>query len=421
VSHATPVGAAGPQLPDAGPASDTGAAGGRWLLPVLVAAAFLVFAQAFMVAPLIPRLAQVFGTDTGSVGLAVPAYLLPYGLATLVWGPLSDRFGRRVVIVTSLGLFAVLTAATAAASTADAFLLLRLATGVGVSGIVPIALALIGDLVVFERRGHALGWLFGAMAGGIAVGSTVGVLAEPVIGWSGLFLTVAAFGAVVAVACVALDAVPRLPVSASPPSLRAVSRGYRSLLSLRRARRTYGYVLLNAVLHGGVFTWLGLYLQHRFGLGAVGIGLALLGYGVPGFLLGPLIGRLADRHGRARLIPFGVAVGAAAALTLAFPVPLIAVVAAVTVLSLGYDLTQPLLGGIVTDLPGNRGQAMGFNVFMLFTGFGLGSLLFQTALAAGFTVALGVFGAGALAAAALAVPLFSQEQARRRAPAPAPA
>jgi len=90
--------------------------------------------------------------------------------------------------------------------------------------------------------------------------------------------------------------------------------------------------------------------------------LALLGYGVPGFLLGPLIGRLADRHGRAWLIPFGVAVGAAAALTLAFPVPLIAVVAAVAVLSLGYDLTQPLLGGIVTDLPGNRGQAMGFNV-----------------------------------------------------------
>jgi len=84
VSHATRVGAAGPQLPDAGPASDTGAAGGRWLLPVLVAAAFLVFAQAFMVAPLIPRLAQVFGADTATVGLAVPAYLLPYGLATLV-------------------------------------------------------------------------------------------------------------------------------------------------------------------------------------------------------------------------------------------------------------------------------------------------------------------------------------------------
>ena len=234
--------------------SVTGATGGRWLLPVLGAAAFLVFAQAFMIAPLIPRLAEVFGTDTGTVGLAVPAYLLPYGLATLIWGPLSDRIGRRAVILTSLGLFTVLTAATAAGSTATAFVLLRLATGLGASGIVPIALALIADLVAFERRGRALGWLFGAMASGIAVGSTAGALAEPVIGWPGLFLVVAALGAVVAVACVALGAVPRLPTPASPPSLRAVGRGYRSLLALPRARRTYGYVLLNAVLHGGVFT-----------------------------------------------------------------------------------------------------------------------------------------------------------------------
>ena len=203
---------------------------------------------------LIPRLAEVFGTDTGTVGLAVPAYLLPYGLATLIWGPLSDRIGRRAVILTSLGLFTVLTAATAAGSTATAFVLLRLATGLGASGIVPIALALIADLVAFERRGRALGWLFGAMASGIAVGSTAGALAEPVIGWPGLFLVVAALGAVVAVACVALGAVPRLPTPASPPSLRAVGRGYRSLLALPRARRTYGYVLLNAVLHGGVFT-----------------------------------------------------------------------------------------------------------------------------------------------------------------------
>jgi hypothetical protein len=56
----------------------------------------------------------------------------------------------------------------------------------------------------------------------------------------------------------------------------------------------------------------------------------------------------------------------------------------VTVLSLGYDLTQPLLGGIVTALPAlpaNRGQALGFNVFTLFVGFGLGSLIFQAAWA----------------------------------------
>lgn len=59
----------------------------------------------------------------------------------------------------------------------------------------PIALVLVGDLFPFPQRGRALGWLFGGMAGGIAVGSTAGALAEPTIGWPGLFLAVAAGGA----------------------------------------------------------------------------------------------------------------------------------------------------------------------------------------------------------------------------------
>ena len=79
-------------------------------------------------------------------------------------------------------------------------------------------------------------------------------------------------------------------------------------------------------------------------------------------------------------------------------------------LSLGYDMTQPPLGGIVTDLPGNRGQAMGLNVFTLFTGLGLGSLLFQAALTWGFPFAFTTFGAAALIAAAVAIPLFRSER-----------
>jgi predicted MFS family arabinose efflux permease len=70
-------------------------------------------------------------------------------------------------------------------------------------------------------------------------------------------------------------------------SLRDTVSGYKDLLAPFRARRTYAYVLLNSMFHSGVFTWLGLYLEREHHLGPTGIGLALLGYGVPGFLLGP--------------------------------------------------------------------------------------------------------------------------------------
>jgi predicted MFS family arabinose efflux permease len=384
----------------------------RGLLPLLTAAAFLIFAQAFMIAPILPQLARAFGTTPGTAGLAVPAYLVPYGVMTLVWGPLSDRVGRRPVILGSLAAFTILTAVTALADSAGTFIGMRVITAIGASGVVPIALALIGDVFPFARRGRALGWLFGGMAGGIAVGSTAGALAEPYIGWPGLFLTVAAGGVLLLVVALAARVLPATSRPATVPPLRAVAAGYRSLLRSARGRRTYSFVLFNAVLHSGIYTWLGLYLTQRFALGPVGIGLALLGYGIPGFLLGPLVGHLADRYGRARIIPTGVALAAACALLLATELPLPAAALTITALSLGYDMTQPPLGGIVTDLPGHRGQAMGLNVFTLFTGFGLGSLAFQALLPTGFTTAFTIFGVIALIAAALAVPLFRGERAR---------
>ena len=170
------------------------------------------------------------------------------------------------------------------------------------------------------------------------------------------------------------------------------------------------------MFHSGVFTWLGVYFERRYHVGPVGVGLALLGYGVPGFLFGPLIGRAADRWGRARLLPIGLGLGtlAVALLILGFPKILAPVIA--MLLSLGYDMTQPLFAGIVTSLGGKRpGQAMGLNVFTLFIGFGLGSLVFGEVLRLGFTAALSTFALVEFTLAALSLALFHSEIPRHAA------
>lgn len=392
------------------PLSDQpGATAPRRLLWLLAGVTFLVFFQGFMIAPLIPRLAGLFGSSPSAVGLAVPAYLIPYGVVTLLWGPISDRVGRGPVILGSLGAFVILTAATAAAGGATAFVTWRLVTAVGASGVVPISLALIGDLIPYRERGRALGLFFGAMAGGIAFGSSAGALLEPLIGWRGLFLGVAVFSAAALIALLQIRYLFSRQPTGAAPRLAGVVRAYLALIADGRGRRTYGYVLCNAMLHSGIYTWLGLYFDRRFGLSEIGIGLALLGYGIPGFILGPAIGRLADRAGRARLIPIGVAIAALCALVLAADLSLGVAAVTVAVLSLGYDLTQPLLAGIVTQLSSQRGQSMGLNVFVLFVGFGIGSLLFQVLLHASFATALVSFGVVGLFAATLAMPLFRTE------------
>ena len=387
------------------------------LLRVLAIATFIIFFQAYMVAPIIPALSSIFGASVETVGYIVPAYLIPYGVSTLAYGVLADRIGIHRVMFTSLAAFSVLTLLTATAHSVEQLAVWRLLTGIGASGVVPLALALVGRLYPYEQRGRPVGWLFGAMAGGMAFGSPLGALIVPFAGWQGLFLIVGAAGAALFLVFLPYRAVMANAALQVTGTLRDLFNGYKELLGTPRGQRTYGYVLVNSIFHSGVFTWLGVYFERRYGLGSVGIGLALLGYGVPGFLFGPVIGRAADRWGRARLLPIGLLLStfSAAALIVGFPSLAAPVVA--MILSLGYDMTQPLFAGIVTSLGGKRaGQAMGLNVFTLFVGFGLGSLIFGELLRFGFGLALGVFAVVELALALLSFALFRSEVPSRAAP-----
>jgi predicted MFS family arabinose efflux permease len=382
---------------------------------VLSAAAFLIFFQAYMVGPLVPELSASLGVSERAAGWLVPAYVLPYGLSTLLYGPLADRVGRRRVMLALLAAMPVASALTATAHGVGQLVAWRVVAGVACGGIIPLSLALVGDLFPYRERGRPLGWIFGAIAGGMAFGSTLGAVLDPWLGWRGLFPLVA----VLAAGVFGVAWRHRRLLSAGQPlvprSLRSIAHGYASLLGTGRGRTAYGLIAVNGAFHSGVFNWLGPYFHDVYGLGEVGIGVALLGYGVPGLVLSPAIGRLADRRGRRWLVTGGLLGGAAVAAALCLPLPVALAAVAATALSVGYDFSHPLLAGIVTELdPARRGQAMGLNAFVLFTGFGLGSLAFGELLhAAGgaYRVPLGVF-AAVLGVAGAVTPMLL-----RRAPA----
>jgi predicted MFS family arabinose efflux permease len=335
---------------------------------------------------------------------------LPYGISTLFYGPLSDRVGRKPVILTLLVMMVLTTAGVATAHTATQMLAWRLLGGVATGGIVPIALALLGDLFPYAERGRAIGWMFGAIAGGMAFGSTLGAFLNPIIGWRSEFLITAGLSGITLAFAIRLrhcfeSQLPRHPLAASE-----VISGYIHLFSDPRAARGYIYILLNGIFHSGIFSWLGLYFSERYHLGDEGIGLALLGYGVPGMLLGPVIGHIADRYGRKHIIPLGILLAAVCAAALIPHSPLIWPAILTAILSLGYDMSHPLLAGIITSVnPARRGLSMGMNAFVLFSGFGLGTLIFELVLRSGFTLSLGIFAAAQLCLGFVAVPLFRGE------------
>jgi predicted MFS family arabinose efflux permease len=380
------------------------------LLKILSAAAFLIFFQAYMVAPLIPRFTEIFNTSPQRIGLIIPIYMIPYGIATLFYGLLSDHLGRKRILLTSMLLFIVLMGLTATAQSADQLIIWRLVSGIGVSGVVPLSLALMSPLYPFEQRGRPLGWIFAAMSGGMAFGSTFGAVLEPIIGWRLTFVGVSILGVFV----LALLWPYRNLLGESNPNnaikLSSLIKSYREILNNRRAKVVYSYVFLNGFFHSGVFTWLGLYLSKFYGLGEIAIGVVIVGWGIPGFLFGPSIGKLSDRHGRSLLIPVGLALAAFSTGILIFKPDVILVTIAVAVLSLGYDMTQPLFAGIVTALSSSRpGLSMGLNVFLLFTGFGAGSLVFGGLIKYNFDTALIVFVCFQIVLTFASIKLFKSE------------
>lgn len=385
------------------------------LLWTLSAATVLIFFQAYMVAPIIPHLAEEFQVGNQVIGLLIPAYMIPYGVTSLLFGLVADRVGRKPVMLISLFAMMLLTLLSATAQSAIQLIGWRLATGLSASGTIPQILTLIGELYPYSQRGRPLGWIFGAMAGGMALGSSLGAILLPAIGWQGLFAVVGIAAGVLFYLLWKQRRSIASTRSKVPFNLKNLLVGYKELLTSRRGARTYGYVFLNGIFHSGVFTWLGLYLSQRYGFNETQIGTALFGYGIPGILFGPLVGRVADRWGRNRILPVGFAIAAIAPLILIANVPPVIATLAATALSLGYDLTQPLLAGIVTNLGSERpGQAMGLNVFTLFIGFGTGGFLFGEILRFGFTPALLVFGGVMAFAAIAALLLFRSEKSRAK-------
>jgi predicted MFS family arabinose efflux permease len=374
---------------------------------LIVLQIFLLFFQGFMIAPLLPRFAAVFATTVDRASILVPAYTLPYGVICLVIGPLADRHGRARVMRWLIALGVVLPILTTTATSLPMLVGWRIVTGLALGGIAPIALAMIATMYPYEERGRPVGWVFGAIAGGMALGATCGPWLEPTLGWRGLFALVSALDLLVAIPL--WRAVGHAPVVAAPPRV-ALAKAYVALVSTRRGATLYAFIFLNGAFHSGVFSWLGVYFTERYHLAPRELGLALLGYGIPGFLLGPVVGKLADRFGRRGLIRTGLTIASLCALALVLPLPVVGATATITVLSFGFDLSHPLFAGMVTALdPVRTAQAMALNTFAIFVGFGTGSILFGLARTAlGMSGALIAFACFQMLLAAASLALFDR-------------
>ena len=251
-------------------------------------------------------MAADFGVDYGLIGLSLAAYAIVSACLQLVLGPLSDRFGRRPVVLGALAIFIVATFGCAVATDAWTFLACRMVQAV-IAPTYAVSLAVIRDTTNREQTAARFGYL--AMAWAIApmLGQTAGGLLDQVFGWRVSFYLLALFG--IAVLALCWTDLRETNTSRSMTMLEQ----YKAYPELFGSKRFLAYCLCMAASVGAFYTFLvGAPLAaSAFDLSPAVLGL-YMGSITGGFMLGSfLAGRLAGSFPEATLLIAGRTVACA--------------------------------------------------------------------------------------------------------------
>lgn len=261
--------------------------------------------------PAMPAMGQTLGADAGMVELTVSGYLIGFSLGQLLWGPVSDRFGRRLPVAVGLVLFALGSAGCAMAGSAEALIGWRVVQAVGACAGVVLARAMVRDLYEGPRAAQMLSTLMTVMAIAPLLGPVVGGQILAVAGWRAIFWTL------VGVGVVTLAALFTLPETL-PPERRNREPLGRALLrygSLIRQRRLLGYAGAGGFFYGGMFAYIAgtpfaYVTYHHVPPQMYGL---LFGAGIVGIMsTNTLNARLVRRLGSDRLLLWGAGVAALA-------------------------------------------------------------------------------------------------------------
>ncbi len=248
-----------------------------------------------LLVPAIPGLVAKFGADLESVQLTVSLYILGLAAAQLVFGPLSDRFGRRPVVLVGLAIATIASTAAIFAAGIASLIVARVAQSLGASTGQTIGRAIIRDLHERDRAASMIGLVTSVTVIMPMVAPLIGGVLDTLFGWESIFV----FSALLSVA-VLVWAVAALPETRSFAS-RSGGRFRADLSALAASPRFFGYALCAGLGSAPFFSFLG---------GAPHVVVTMLGrtsaeYGLWFFL--PSIGFMAGNFAVSRLtMRFGI-------------------------------------------------------------------------------------------------------------------
>lgn len=343
------------------------------LVIILGLAGFIVMADNWVVSPILPAIAESFDVDPARAGILIAAYMLPFGLFQLLFGPLADRFGKLRVIMSTMIFFTLATALCGLGMSLTDLSIYRALTGLFAAATMPVSLALIGDVVPMKNRQSAIGTFMGIAFLGQALSMAIGGTIAYFVSWRGVFFAYAILSATITVLLVATSRQLSGKLSRNPDAKFIAP--YARLLGHLPSLRAYLVVFFEGIFILGSFSYLGAHISNAFDYGFLAIGLIMTAFGVGAILAGRVGARIANRTGRRLLIAMGLLLAAAANLFVAsFEANIALTVIGVFLLGLGFMFAHSTLLTLATEFAQkSRGVAMSLVAFSFMIGGAVGT------------------------------------------------
>jgi len=377
-----------------------------------------------MIPPLLPLLASGFSVTTSHAARVVPVYSVASAVFSLLFGYLSDHFGRKRFILAGLVCFSVICAGTFASASFETFLLARLLSGVATGAIVTAATSYAADYFSYDRRGRAMGILSTAYFAAAILGIPAATAVAGRWGWRPLFLITA----LAALICGVL--VWKFVQAETAAEMHEIDSRHR--LSFSRIRQVFSRclrrrdtrsVLLASPLSSGAIvafiTFLSSHLIAQLHVTVQQVGLVFLLCGLASLAGAPLSGIVADRWAKKPLLVLSGFV--LAACVVAVPKlmwgPGLFAVLALTGLSIAFRMA-PLLA-ITTELvnPSERGTFLALRNALSQLGIAASTLSASYLFASWGYAWVGMFSACLLTISSLVILFFVKEPQQKEAEA----
>ena len=346
------------------------------LILVLGACGFASTFTMRLLDPLVPTLASEFGKSIPQIAMIATGFSISYAIGQPFLGPVADAVGKARTILVSLIALSVMLILSAFVTQFEVLFLIRMAMGVFAGGIIPVAMAAIGDRAPMHERQVALGRFLTIMIIGQTAGAAFSGIIADAFGWRTVML-VSAVLAAIAATLVAVILKPRPDAKRETLSLGNAMARYRIVFANPKTLVLYALVVTEGALIFGIMPYVAGILADRAGVGATEAGLAVGGAGLGGLIYGFGVRALVARLGPVRMVTAGGFLMAAAIATFSLPfLPWWTAIGCFMVQGFGFFLMHGTFQAQATELaPEARGSAVALFACALFLGHALGPVM----------------------------------------------